>query len=84
MALITCHRGLNDLLSKIGLANYYLCDACLEETETEIHFLCECPTFARISNEFFGVNVIDQKLFLTKEFNLINKLFNSTRMFLLP
>lgn len=28
---------------KIKLTNNSMCDACLEEEETPIHFLCGCP-----------------------------------------
>lgn len=83
-ALITGHCGLNYHLSKIGIAANSICDACLEDDETAIHFLCECPAFAWIRNRVFGTHFVNPRHISTKELGLIIKFVNISRRLMLP
>lgn len=73
-------KYLRDILAKLRLgvlplnANVYryakentnkiLCSFCKDQTENEIHFVCECPCYKEIRYQYFRTNSLDTNYFI--------------------
>ena len=53
---LTGHFGLNYHLRKLALSNTTICRLCLEDDETTLHVLCDCPALISTLIKIFVVN----------------------------
>jgi ribonuclease HI len=60
--LITGHNFMNRHQAVLGLTDDPICRLCLEEEETSLHVVAECPALARTRLEIFGAHVLDLPL----------------------
>jgi ribonuclease HI len=59
--ILTGHCRMNKHMTRIGLSNYSLCDACLEEDETPFHVIAECLGLQSLRRKIFGKNVLSKE-----------------------
>lgn len=57
-ALVTGHGAFKYHLKVMGVAEDDTCRLCLEDSETAIHIICECPALARARRNVLGTDLI--------------------------
>lgn len=59
VGILTGHFAFGNHLCRLGLSMDSLCPACLEDEDTALHYLCNCPAFSRIRLQTLNMDVVD-------------------------
>lgn len=58
IGMLTGHIRLNEYLKRIGVRDDPDCDYCGRDSESAIHFLCNCPQLSQIRKEIYGYSFL--------------------------
>ena len=76
--LFSGHSPLNYFQHKTGGSRTQICQQCMEEPETSLHFLGECVAFATIRLRTTGHIVMNWKQIIATKITLINEFIAAT------
>lgn len=58
VGILTGHNACAGHLHTIGVSETNICPACEESVDSTEHYLCYCPAFSSLRQEFLGDDVI--------------------------